>query len=97
MSTIQEKELLKIGIEGNDLVIRISKSGLAFVAVNNPDTNYRVIDVDGFAGDVSHALQTMGETGESLSLLKKLFDQAIDEAYESGNDNIINLDENNEP
>lgn len=78
-------------IEDDAIVIRVAFSHLPTIiegawAANGISTRLKVTDVVAFAKDLSHALNDEDEEGTTP--IHRLFDHAIEAAFESGADGV---------
>lgn len=85
-------QIPSIEIIGNEIVIKINKDDLAFVAEHKPDSNYKIIDKDKFLEEFKFQLEEYSRSNATelgISELQYLFDQIIDEIYVNAGDSIV--------
>lgn len=83
--------LIKIGIEGEDVVIRCSISDLVFIAENDPNYIYKVIDKLKFAKEFCFELQNSNARSnqEGVNAVEELFQNAYESVAEQGDDEVM--------
>jgi len=90
------KEIPKIEVKGDILIISMSASDLKWITENKLDSSYKVRDELAFLKDFAEELKDYSNSNsleKGLSNLQYLFDEVIDETYTNGSDNIVNEEE----
>lgn len=88
----QPKEIPDIKVSEGILVITITAEELQHIAESNPESNYKVINKNGFLEDFANELRSFAKsnaTEKGLSEFQYLLDEIIDETYISASKNII--------
>lgn len=86
---------LRIAVIGDELIISIGVSTLAYALQNGPDTfGAQITDAKSFAKDIAHELGYAPNDGDSL--LQCLISEAANRAVEGGSKHVV-LDGDSQP
>ena len=91
---MEDKSLIRIGIEENEIVIRCKVDDLIFIAENDPENNYQITDKKEFGKQIVFQLQNMESQYEShINVIEGAFEKAYNHVYEDGDDCMTQKDD----
>lgn len=88
---IEPKKLIKILIEGDDIVIRVSLYDMKFIVENDPEYNYKIHNLKRFGKEMVFELENSKShrNNEGMTAVEELFQEAYESVYEQGEDSVM--------
>ena len=83
--------LVKVAVEDDSIVIRVSINDLVFIVENDPEFNYKIVDKEKFAVMMCRALENSKSfsNNEGMNAMEELFKNAYESVYEEGCDDVM--------
>lgn len=85
------EKLIKISVEGNDIVIRVSLEDMKFIVENDPEYNYKIHDLQQFGKEMVFELENSKShrNNEGMTAVEEVFQEAYESVYQQGEDSVI--------